>query len=204
MTQPPVMQHWIIALKHISIPVYGLLAFASEAFWEMEMFGNMRYIPHRHLMCVAWTMLISHWFFFASGIGSVVYEYVIGSFETKQPKPTSSKVDKTKPSRFNCLSATWSSIRKHVKFDAEVEEFSDVAKAYFSSLSITAAQQAAMESLRNRVLTRKMSSFRLVRIAPLVATTPAAQSSPTFKFSGTGTSSGGDLEAMVTTVVSTE
>jgi len=95
-TQPPVMQHWIVALKHISIPVYGLLAFASEAFWEMEIFGNLRYIPHRHLMCVAWTMLISHWFFFASGIGSVVYEYVIGSFETKQPKPTSSKVDKTK------------------------------------------------------------------------------------------------------------
>ena len=124
--QPLIMQHWIVPIKYCSIPLYGVLGIVLEVFWEAEMFGNLRYLTQRHMQIAAWSMLIAHWCFFASGLGSFFYESACGR---AAPANDSAKADAPP-------ATPWATIVRGVgygvKFDAEVLEFAEASRAFFS------------------------------------------------------------------------
>lgn len=120
--QPLILQHWIVPLKYVNYLVYGILSIVIEVLWEREVFGNLRYFTERHLQCVAWTMLISHWCFLVSGIGGFFYENFVSNMELK----VISQVDQTRCHAFTQI------CRVSVRFDAEVSEFVDASRSFIA------------------------------------------------------------------------
>lgn len=123
--QPLIMQHWIVPIKYASIPLFGMLGIMLEIFWEAEIFGNLRYFTQRHEQITIWSMVIAHWCFFASGLGSFFYERACGSALA------------TDHAKANAPPASpWATIARGVvsgvKFDAEVLEFAEASRAFFS------------------------------------------------------------------------